>query len=41
MRITNTNGGRAVSNDRETQHTVDKVVLLNLFGFVMSFDDAP
>jgi len=40
MRITNTKGGR-VSNYREPQHTVDKVVSLTLFVFVMSFDDDP
>jgi len=39
MRITNTTGGR-VSNYREPQHTVDKVVPLTLFGFVISLDDA-
>lgn len=40
MRITNTKGGR-VSNYREPQHTVDKVVSLTLFVFVMWFDDDP
>jgi len=30
-----------VSNYREPQHTVDKVVSLTLFVFVMSFDDDP
>jgi len=40
MRLTNTNGG-SVSNYREPQLTVDKVVPLTLFGFVMSFNDTP